>query len=52
MAFNFLDIKTQVTKIAKKAHKALIPKADRNKEHFEFGLHNPAFALRSSPKRR
>ena len=47
---NLSKIKVQVTKVATKAISS--PKPDQHKEHFEFGLNNPAFALRTPPKRK
>jgi hypothetical protein len=50
---NLSKIKVQVTKVATKTTKAIgSPKPDQHKEHFEFGLNNPAFALRTPPKRK
>ena len=53
MAFGFSKIiKVQVTKMATKTQTAFTPKGDRNKEGFEFGMQNPAFALRTSSSSR
>ena len=48
----FTTIKTSVTKMVSKTQKALSIKGEHNKEHFEFGLNNPAFALRMPPRRK
>ncbi len=50
---NLSKIKVQVTNLATKTTKAIgSPKPDQHREHFEFGLNNPAFALRTAPKRK